>query len=151
MVSGQFASFNRENFRWVEWRHYQWACHCRFPQFAKILIAKNPTFSNSRKFSPAENSRYTVSLCSSVHPAEGFSAKLNEKLLSRKIGLVLRNNWLGSGEILERMMVKFWGIIGASLTTTVSSQGGVFIRFPRLPPYLESLAEYEASFAWLTL
>ena len=33
-------SFNRGNFHRVLWRHYQWACHCCFPQFAKVLIAK---------------------------------------------------------------------------------------------------------------
>ena len=35
-------SFNRENFHRVRRPHYQWACHCRFPQFAnfKVLIAK---------------------------------------------------------------------------------------------------------------
>ena len=43
-----------------------------------------------------------------------FSAK-NVKLLSRIIGLALRNNWLGFGEILKRIMGRFWGIIGASL------------------------------------
>ena len=33
-------SFNCENFHWVRQRHYQWACHCCFPQFTKVLVAK---------------------------------------------------------------------------------------------------------------
>ena len=38
-VSVQFAKvLTRENFHWVRRRHDQWACHCRFPQFAKVLI-----------------------------------------------------------------------------------------------------------------
>ena len=43
-----------------------------------------------------------------------FFAK-NVNLLLRIIGLVLRNNWLGSGEILKRIMGRFWGLIGTSL------------------------------------
>ena len=32
--------FQRRKFCWVPRRHYQWACHCRFLQFTKVLIAK---------------------------------------------------------------------------------------------------------------
>ena len=34
------VKFNQENFHWVRRCHYRWACHCLFPQFAKVLIAK---------------------------------------------------------------------------------------------------------------
>ena len=40
-VSGQFVKvLTHKNFHWVRRRHYQWVCHCRFPQFEKVLIAK---------------------------------------------------------------------------------------------------------------
>ena len=37
---GNLRKFNHKNFHWVWWHHYQWACHCHFPQFTKVLIAK---------------------------------------------------------------------------------------------------------------
>ena len=36
-----------------------------------------------------------------------YAAKINVKLLSRIIGLVLRNNWLGSGKIFKGTMGRF--------------------------------------------
>ena len=33
-------SFNCKNFHRVRQSHYQWACHCHFPQFTKVLIVK---------------------------------------------------------------------------------------------------------------
>ena len=55
-------SFNCENFHRVPRRHYQWAWYCRSPPFAlsESFNRENPTFSNSRKFSPAKDFRYTV-------------------------------------------------------------------------------------------
>ena len=52
-----------------------------------------------------------------------FSAKLNIKLLLRIIGLVMKNDRLGSGEILKRIMSKLRGMIRASLAdNTVGSR-----------------------------
>ena len=40
-VSGQFAKvLTGENFHLVWRRLYEWACHCRFPPFAKVLSTK---------------------------------------------------------------------------------------------------------------
>ena len=58
-------------------------------------------------------------LCSSVHcvyisPSKNFfQVKINVKLSPRIISLVLRNKLLRSGEILKRIMGRFWGIIGS--------------------------------------
>ena len=45
-------SFNRKNFHRVRWRYYQWACHCCFPQFAKVLIANIRPSAIRKSFHP---------------------------------------------------------------------------------------------------
>ena len=49
-----------------------------FPQFAKVLIAKNLSFCNSRKFSPAKDSCYTAS---------------KEHIINNRCGYHLRNEY----------------------------------------------------------
>ena len=94
-------------------------CHCTviyFPWFPFPLIISLPC----RHHNNFMLSCVRMSLRLYVIWTIGFlpippSAKINIKLLSRVIDIVLRNDWLGSGEFLNRLMGRFWGIIGSFL------------------------------------